>query len=109
MDWEFPATRGSPPEDKYRFTYLMKGLYEAFAEEAKESGKEKLILTLAAASGTYYIDQSYEPKKIINYIDYMLLMTYNYHGQWEKKLDTTVDCTPITMTLRLVRSLSYTR
>ncbi|XP_055871922.1 chitotriosidase-1-like [Biomphalaria glabrata] len=85
MDWEFPATRGSPPEDKYRFTYLMKGLYEAFAEEAKESGKEKLILTLAAASGTYYIDQSYEPKKIINYIDYMLLMTYNYHGQWEKK------------------------
>ncbi|KAH9513667.1 Endochitinase 1 [Bulinus truncatus] len=84
MDWEFPATRGSPPEDKYRFTSLMKGLYEAFALEAKESGKEKLILTLAAASGTYYIDQSYEPKKIINYIDYMLLMTYNYHGQWEK-------------------------
>ena len=24
MDWEFPATRGSKPEDKFKFTKLMK-------------------------------------------------------------------------------------
>ncbi|XP_064602938.1 acidic mammalian chitinase-like [Liolophura sinensis] len=84
MDWEFPATRGSKADDKYKFTLLMKELYGAFANEAKETGKEKLILAWAAASSIFYISKSYEPEKVVNYIDYLLLMTYNYHGSgWE--------------------------
>ncbi|CAL1547452.1 unnamed protein product [Lymnaea stagnalis] len=85
MDWEFPAWRGSGPEDRHKFTLLMKELYESFAEEAKSSGKDKLLLTLAAASSAFYIEKSYEQSEIHKYLDYMLLMTYNYHGSgWEK-------------------------
>ncbi|KAI8787664.1 acidic mammalian chitinase [Biomphalaria glabrata] len=85
MDWEFPAWRGSGPEDRQKFTLLMKELYESFAAEAKSSGKEKLLLTLATASSAFYIEKSYEQSEIHKYIDYMLLMTYNYHGSgWEK-------------------------
>ncbi|GAB1600628.1 chitinase-like protein 3 [Argonauta hians] len=83
MDWEFPGTRGSEPDDKYRFTQLMKELYDIFVYDAANTGREKLILTLATASGSFYIGRAYEPRKIVNYVDYMLLMTYNYHGQWE--------------------------
>ncbi|ESO96695.1 hypothetical protein LOTGIDRAFT_143732 [Lottia gigantea] len=83
MDWEFPAARGSPPGDKRKFTDLMRQLQSEFTKEAAETGNDKLLLTLAAASGTFYINLSYEPRQLIPTLDYMLLMSYNYHGNWE--------------------------
>ncbi|CAI9730440.1 acidic mammalian chitinase-like [Octopus vulgaris] len=86
MDWEFPGTRGSKTSDKPLYTFLMKELYESFEEEADKTGNSKLLLTMATASSSFYISKAYEPKEIIKYMDYMLLMTYNYHGSgWEKK------------------------
>eukprot|EP00106_Octopus_bimaculoides_P006095 XP_014773537.1 PREDICTED: acidic mammalian chitinase-like [Octopus bimaculoides] len=71
-------------ENVIKYLRKLQGLYTAFESEAEKTGQDKLLLTLATASGSYYINKSYEPHKIINYVDYMLLMTYNYHGQWEK-------------------------
>lgn len=83
MDWEFPGVRGSTETDKTRFTLLMKTLQDEFTKEAAQTGKEKLLLTLATAAGSYYIESGYEAYQLVKYPDYMLLMTYNYHGSWE--------------------------
>ncbi|GFR87630.1 acidic mammalian chitinase [Elysia marginata] len=85
MDWEFPGWRGSGPEDRHKFTLFMKDLHEAFAAEAAATGKPRLILTLATAASAFYVEKSYEPTEIHKHVDYMLLMTYNFHGSgWEK-------------------------
>ncbi|XP_041361803.1 chitotriosidase-1-like [Gigantopelta aegis] len=83
MDWEFPGIRGSDRSDKPKFTSYLRQIQDAFKEEARKTGKEKLILTLATAAGRGFIEAGYEPKEIVKHVDYLLVMTYNYHGQWE--------------------------
>ncbi|XP_067664594.1 chitinase-3-like protein 2 [Haliotis asinina] len=94
MDWEFPGVRGSEPSDKYKFTTLMKTIQEKFRVEAQDTGNEKMILTLATAAGTFFIENAYEPTKIHKHVDYMLLMTYNYHGMWEENIGHHSSITP---------------
>ena len=40
----------------------------AFEREARQTGKERLLLTMAAAGGSYFIDLAYEPEKIVRYV-----------------------------------------
>ena len=45
---------------------------------------ENLLLTAAVSAGKYTIDQSYEVPQLGQYLDFLNVMTYDYHGSWEK-------------------------
>ena len=50
--------------------------------EAKSTGKSRLLLTAAVAGAKPTIDKAYEVDKVSQHIDWWNLMTYDLHGPY---------------------------
>ncbi|CAL1277038.1 unnamed protein product [Larinioides sclopetarius] len=79
MDWEYPANRGGAAADKQNFVTLLKELKEAFTTHG-------LLLTAAVSAGKNTIDTAYDIPGISEYLDFINVMTYDFHGSWESSI-----------------------
>lgn len=84
LDWEYPTdeARGGRPEDRENFTALCREFKEAAALEAKASGKEVLLLTMAAGANKA---PTLELGELAKYLDWVNLMTYDFYGGWAQE------------------------
>ncbi|CAL1528693.1 unnamed protein product [Lymnaea stagnalis] len=86
VDWEYPAANGSPASDKQKFLQLMQELRSHFDSEASSSGKARLLLTGAFPAGKESIDAGYDIHGLSAAMDFINIMTYDFHGPWGNTL-----------------------
>ncbi|CAK1551327.1 unnamed protein product [Leptosia nina] len=84
LDWEYPAFRdGGKPKDREYYAKLVKELREEFERESEKTGKPRLLLTMAVPAGIEYIQKGFDVKTLNKYLDWMNLLTYDYHSAFE--------------------------
>lgn len=85
LEWSYPKCHQSdckkgPDSDKPNFTKLVRELRQEF-----EKQKPPLLLAVALSGYKEVIDKAYEVREISQVVDFMSVMSYDYHGAWESR------------------------
>nr|CAD7429086.1 unnamed protein product [Timema monikensis] len=77
IDWEYPASGdGSRSSDKEAFVETLKELRSKF-------DKHGYLLSVAVGAGNSFIGSSYDVVGISQSVDFINVMTYDFHSGWE--------------------------
>lgn len=90
IDWEYPgatdlygwagSTPTEFPDDGANYLSMLQKMRSALP-----SGKS---ISICAPSSFWYL-QNFPIKEMSNYIDYVMMMTYDLHGQWDYNINST--------------------
>uniref|UniRef100_A0A8D3AJE5 chitinase n=1 Tax=Scophthalmus maximus TaxID=52904 RepID=A0A8D3AJE5_SCOMX len=83
LDWRFPVTTGSQPDNKQKFTLLCQELKDAFVAEMTNTQRDRLIITASVSAEKEVIDASYEVAQIAASLDFINVLTFDFRGPWE--------------------------
>ncbi|CAF0746969.1 unnamed protein product [Rotaria sp. Silwood1] len=80
LDWEFPGDieRGAMNNSREQFNILIKEIHESFHNDSNP-----FLLTAAVSADPTKVDQGYVVSDFCHYLDYVSVMTYDYHGAWD--------------------------
>lgn len=63
-----------------------KAAFSAFVKELKEAFRPKgYLLSAAVSPSKTVIDAGYDVPVLGQYLDWVAVMTYDFHGQWDKQ------------------------
>ncbi|WP_164016927.1 glycosyl hydrolase family 18 protein [Pyxidicoccus trucidator] len=91
IDWEYPVGGGLPgnsnsPADKQNYTLLMQEFRSQLNAVTAQTGKAYL-LTIASGASPDLLANKQETKKLSDVLDWINVMSYDYHGAFESTVN----------------------
>ncbi|XP_019556814.3 chitotriosidase-1-like [Aedes albopictus] len=78
VDWEYPTQRGGNTQDRANFVTLLSELKSRFSSLG-------YILSIAVGASKDLHSTAYNVPEINKYVDFVNLMTYDFHASWDGK------------------------